>query len=198
MTGFLGGLPGAIWSGILLGIKHTVAIVVVFGIMLALGYFIMESNPELKKRFNGLWESIDEVTKSLKGISKSTRENNAVLEKLPELTEKLAEAKGSKASRLLAPAPGIEEVPNQLVPFLAALQNSKDYPRYVEMLSEEKIGKKGEGAVTILGKALKSDNPVLKEAATQSLKAIGTTEALGLLGEQKSNQVMKERGFAIE
>lgn len=73
------------------------------------------------------------------------------------------------------------DIPSQLRPFVAELVGLHNERQYFSKLSREKIGQRGEGAVPMLQKALKSPNAKLQKAAEKALSAIGTPEAMRAL-----------------
>jgi hypothetical protein len=81
-------------------------------------------------------------------------------------------------------------VPEQLQPIMDALKNAKNIDTIREKLSVRYVGQKGEGAVLFLSKLLDKDKGALRLAALESLRRIGTPEALAVLYKHTQPQLV--------
>jgi len=202
----------AVFDGVKYFVRKVIIISTFVGLIYLSAQMIFQYNPTIKVQFDekkamiksllvqaenmmSQLEQISASDRSSVSTSSSKNQNIGGISITPEMISSVMASKNAATQHSAmrqSPEAATElqtsistNIPTELQPFLNALKNSKNYPKYLNMMSADKVGSNGEGATTILGKALKTNNQDLKYAALESLNRIGTKEALAIVNNYK-------------
>jgi len=194
------------WPFMLVGriILKTLVVWVVISLVCYGGlYLYLESNPEARQAWDDGKKNVSILMHqqgwgrfaNLAGLPEPTEEELNDIGQNPllnsGLVEKVMSAMGQSgalpAGLALPNAAGgnlpDDAIPYAMQPMLDAFAGSSRYQQYKQQMTVAAVGQDGSGAVPMLERSLRSENEVLRKAATESLQRIATDEALQVLEE---------------